>query len=239
MNTGALVRAAWLSVGLLLLGCDPKRAATGTSAPAASTEETALFAMSEDEAVKFVTEKARGNWCNAGQVLLKQALANGQYALVKALVKNDATLSFSCSPNGAPVLKDIAAEKLLSKLLKICPEIGMRVGDDGTTCVLEAVWLDDVESVKLLLEAGAPLSVPVPPVNVTPLHAAIDQNNPSIVRILLQNGANVEARTSDGLSCIDCIIIRRRDPRGGEVFQKVVNVFVEFGYGPRILPKLQ
>lgn len=50
---------------------------------------------------------------------------------------------------------------------------------------------------KLLLEAGAFTSVPGAN-NVTPLHEAVTNNHPSIVKLLVAHGADIYARSSEG-----------------------------------------
>ena len=73
----------------------------------------------------------------------------------------------------------------------------------GLTALIHAVILNQKEGVLGLLNAGANVNVSDDILNDTPLHYAISQGNVFLVRLFVQNGADLSLRNKDGISAID------------------------------------
>ena len=68
--------------------------------------------------------------------------------------------------------------------------------------LFEAVKKADVEQVKLLIAEGADVNIAEDDTLVTPLLAAADEGHADVVRVLLENGAKVDAADSRGVRAI-------------------------------------
>lgn len=76
--------------------------------------------------------------------------------------------------------------------------------ENGTTCLHNSVMIESVENTRLLLEAGAQLEARNHR-DETPLLTAvghITSNSRDIMKLLLEHGANADARFTTGESCI-------------------------------------
>lgn len=59
--------------------------------------------------------------------------------------------------------------------------------------------------IKSLLEYDSPID-PIDRVKTTPLHLACKRGHPECVKLLVQKGADVNIRNSDGFNCMDLAI---------------------------------
>ena len=66
--------------------------------------------------------------------------------------------------------------------------------------LFDAIFIKDVQSVKFCVENGAEINVKGSHVKTFPLHSAVSSGNLAIVKILLQNGANVNIQNRTGKS---------------------------------------
>eukprot|EP00096_Caligus_rogercresseyi_P013882 TRINITY_DN6471_c0_g1_i1.p1 TRINITY_DN6471_c0_g1~~TRINITY_DN6471_c0_g1_i1.p1 ORF type:complete len:967 (-),score=257.24 TRINITY_DN6471_c0_g1_i1:290-3190(-) len=69
-----------------------------------------------------------------------------------------------------------------------------------------AVDKGDLESVRILLASGADVNVLNPLLKEVPIHLAIRRGHPTILQVLLQNGADPNARTADGKSPLHLVV---------------------------------
>ena len=67
----------------------------------------------------------------------------------------------------------------------------------GFTRLHEAVWNNNKERVKTLVEDGTPVDI-ASESGITPLHSASISNNQEIAALLIALGANIEARDKQG-----------------------------------------
>ena len=66
--------------------------------------------------------------------------------------------------------------------------------------LFDAIFIQDIQSVKFCVENGAEINVKGSHVKTFPLHSAVSSGNLAIVKILLQNGANVNIQNRTGKS---------------------------------------
>lgn len=91
-----------------------------------------------------------------------------------------------------------AASKLLSGVPKDKSVLIDRQGKNGTTALMDAVFLGNEEIVALLLANGASLDIKNKDGN-TALHLAYTKHLPKIIAMLIKSGADPEARNAAGL----------------------------------------
>lgn len=72
----------------------------------------------------------------------------------------------------------------------------------GGTALTEAILLENVDNVRLLLDAGADVNVEVASGRYSPLMLAAFRSNPQLVRMLIEAGANVNAVDANGTSVL-------------------------------------
>ena len=75
-------------------------------------------------------------------------------------------------------------------------------GSDGDTPLHTCTWRNDVEGVRLLVEAGANVNA-VGDMGQTALHVALTQGHADIAAILIAADADVDIRSEFGKSCRD------------------------------------
>ncbi|XP_053670789.1 putative ankyrin repeat protein RF_0381 [Anopheles nili] len=88
---------------------------------------------------------------------------------------------------------------LVRRLLHTRPEL-VDVPVHGETFLYRAVRSGSPELVNALLDAGANVDLGVPDTRVTPLHLAVYQRNLTLVRLLIERGANVQAQNCVGMT---------------------------------------
>jgi len=88
----------------------------------------------------------------------------------------------------------------IAEMLSLQPSLLHAVDTDGSTALHCAAWKGHTETVKVLLDAGAPVNVHNANGHwgTTPLHAAAHANQPAIVELLIQNGADINAKDLEG-----------------------------------------
>eukprot|EP00164_Ancoracysta_twista_P005271 GFYU01007213.1.p1 GENE.GFYU01007213.1~~GFYU01007213.1.p1 ORF type:complete len:297 (+),score=57.57 GFYU01007213.1:135-1025(+) len=82
-------------------------------------------------------------------------------------------------------------------------KIDSQTATDGKTPLLLAVEENCVEAAKLLLEAGASPHIPTKSVKRYPLHIAIQTGNINLIELLMDYGADADARNADGQTCLE------------------------------------
>src|SRR5262245_23049189 len=82
---------------------------------------------------------------------------------------------------------------------------------------------DGDETLRRMLDQGAPVNQPLGPVGETPLHVATRRRRKSAIEILLAHGADIEAKTAGGKTAyahalrrgfndvVDLLLMRRPD----------------------------
>ena len=106
------------------------------------------------------------------------------------------------------------AEKYIKKLAKIAPPDWIAfhlrtAGDDTNGALHEAVDLGSKTAVETLLRSGMDVNDNAIRYGVTPLHIAAQTDNTEIAKILIENGASIDAAANNGNTplinaCIDC-----------------------------------
>ncbi len=79
------------------------------------------------------------------------------------------------------------------------------VDDAGLTALIYAVKRNQKEALLALLKSGANINLGDIELGNTPLNHAILQGNTTLLRILVEKGANVDIRNKDGLSAVDLV----------------------------------
>jgi ankyrin repeat protein len=77
----------------------------------------------------------------------------------------------------------------VKKILVTKPDPNVR-DEFGATALHEAIWVSNLEVIKLLLDYGFDVNAVVPSNGYTPLHYAVWLNRPEAVRLLLQYKAD-------------------------------------------------
>ena len=87
--------------------------------------------------------------------------------------------------------------KAIDRLVKEGNDLDER-DDEGMTPLIRAINMNQKESVAVLLKNGANVNTPDTQFLNTPLHYAVIQGNSSIVRLLIEQKADITARNNEG-----------------------------------------
>ena len=140
-----------------------------------------------------------------GNTPLHEAVEQGNGEIVKILVAAGADVNAEGSMSRTPL--SLAAEKGATEIMRILLRPGLDAGTSadgedkeaastpsiGSEALFTAIENDDVEIVRLLIEAGTDVNAPAGFGGNTPLHVAVEQGNGEIVKILVAAGADVNA----------------------------------------------
>jgi ankyrin repeat protein len=139
-----------------------------------------------------------------------EAAAVGDTARVRELIGRDPSLASAFAPDGFHPL-GLAAFFRHPEVLKILLERGADVAAPArnklaVTALHSAVATDaapvDLEIVRMLLDAGAPVNVPHLG-GGTPLHTAAFTGDLRVIRMLLDRGADPMLKLDDGKTAVD------------------------------------
>jgi len=208
LGAGAEVNAAnAYSVTALSLGCTNGNAAMvekllrgGANANTAQrTGETALMTCARTGNVEAVESLLRhGAEVNAkepkrGQTALMWAVAQKHSGVVRALVAHQADIHArtASSPRGSGRAYRGVGE----------------IAEGGYTALLFAAQQGDVESARILLEAGADVNETTPE-GLSVLLVAIDSGHESLARFLVEKGANPNAADSNGIAALHYALLK-------------------------------
>ena len=196
----------------VLLGRAPDfaTAASGDSKKAPSPSAIggkALFtAIGSDNAVMVRLMVEAGADVNAaegfgGNTPLHEAVENGNAEIVQILVDAGADIEAEGFMGRTPL--GLAAEEGATEIMQILlgqgADNGTPEGEDkqspaiGSEALFTAIKKGDVETVRLLVEAGADVNAAEGFGGNTPLHEAVEEGNAEIVQILVDAGADIEA----------------------------------------------
>ncbi len=114
--------------------------------------------------------------------------------IVKTLLANGARLDLKTTEGATPL--DLAIQTKQNDIAELFASHGA-VGTFSERALYNAVVKGDLEKTKHLIRTGAPVNFLSSPDNYTPLHAAAYSGYSTIVRLLLENGANIEGKTAD------------------------------------------
>lgn len=140
----------------------------------------------------LAAEPAAAGWRDAGPSAVLQAVYHGRRELLPLLLPHVAL-----DVHEAAALGEV---ERLRQLLAGDPSLVRRVTPDGWTALHLAAFFADAATVALLLAHGGDVAaVSANATANTPLHAAIaGRTDPEVVRVLVDGGADVEARGGGG-----------------------------------------
>jgi uncharacterized protein len=92
--------------------------------------------------------------------------------------------------------------KIVKEILQTSPDVDAR-DSYGGTALHAAMFQDDIEIVRLLIEHGYDVNAVGPTNGYTPLHDAVWANNLAAVKLLVENGANLKTKGHDGLTPVE------------------------------------
>ena len=139
-----------------------------------------------------------------GLHLVKLATEQGDFDIVSQLIKHGASfVPQERDPNKKSLLI-IAVEKGNASLVRVLLQAGASINEDnagGLHLVKLATEQEDVDIVSQLIKHGARVDPGEhDPSKITPLIIAVKKGNAALVKILLQGGANIKRRNSNGLT---------------------------------------
>jgi ankyrin repeat protein len=123
-----------------------------------------------------------------------QALYQGDTERARELLGTDDTLS-------APEAAAFGRTDRLRQLLEQDPANANAWSDDGFSALHLAIYGDQEEAVRLLIDHGADLDAPSrhsTMAGIYPIHTAVFVRSPKLVEILLSAGADVNSREPEG-----------------------------------------
>ena len=140
-----------------------------------------------------------------GDTPLHEAVAQGNGEIVKILVAAGADINAEGFMSRTPL--SLAAEEGATEIMRILLRPGLDAGTSadgedkeaastpsiGSGALFTAIENDDVEMVRLLVEAGADVNAAEGFGGNTPLHEAVEKGDAEIVKILVAAGADVNA----------------------------------------------
>lgn len=95
----------------------------------------------------------------------------------------------------------------LEKILEAKPELIDELSADGETPIFHACAVGNLDVAELLLEFEADVSIPCKPMqNMTCLHLAAMDIEPELVSLLLEGGADANAKTVEGVTPLHCAV---------------------------------
>lgn len=100
------------------------------------------------------------------------------------------------------------------------------------TIIHEAIMLDRIDNVRLLVEAGADINARADLSLATPLHTAVTVNKYEIANYLLEQGADPMPETSWGFTVVDTIKMFKNRGVGKEMHGWYVKVVERLGLDP-------
>lgn len=139
---------------------------------------------------------------NDGRTPLQSAISYGQRPLIEKLIAAGANVN--AKSNNGTILMHAASRPDMVKLLldnKADPNLA---ADDGSTALDRAARAGSLESLKLLLEAGA--RVDTAPGKDGVLHMAAAAANPEILGILLKRGVDPNTRGRYGMTPLHALV---------------------------------
>ena len=136
-----------------------------------------------------------------GSTALHEAVAQGNSEIVQILVEAGADIEAEGFMDQTPL--SLAAEEGVTEIMQILlgqgADNGTQEGEDkqapaiGSEALFNVIEKGDVETVRLLVEAGADVNAAEGFGGNTPLHEAVENGNAEIVQILVDAGADIEA----------------------------------------------
>jgi ankyrin repeat protein len=157
------------------------------------------------------------------------AVAIGDFDTLGKLLETDPQAANSYSIEGYPALH-MAVKMNYSEAVKIMLDAGCdieirskseKTGWNGETALLSVAFWGHDEIAKMLLRAGANANATAQKKNVSPLHQAVRMGNLGVARLLLENGANKQAKDQDGKTPLEWI----SDGASAEKFKELFLAF--------------
>jgi hypothetical protein len=135
----------------------------------------------------------------AGTPVLILALDVGNPEIVELLLDNGADPN--AAPNGFAPLQSALMRGSNPHIIKMLLDHGANPNTDsgsGVTPLMKVARLGDKESAEALVAKGADVNAADSTLRQTVLHHAVIGGNPAIVSLLVQEGAKLDAKDSDG-----------------------------------------
>lgn len=142
---------------------------------------------------------------NRGWTPLMSAAENGQFEVVKYLLENKAQTNLRNEKGDTALIR--ASVTGQTEIVKLLIEAGASVhlkNKKGYTPLMKAAERNHLDVMRVLLDKGAkPNEVKIPEKDHdTALHLAVKENATEAVTLLIQKGANVNSKNSDGFTPI-------------------------------------
>ena len=183
-----------------------------------------------------------------------EAVENGDIGLVRALLSKDADLAFQRADNGLSaamlarynghdeivrllleqgVVTDIFEAAALGQISRVNQLLQQDPGQvnafapDGFTPLGLAAFFGNINTLKALLEQGAEVNLRSQnELNAMPLHSAVASRQTAVARILLEHGADVNARYLGGYTPLHAAA------ENGQV--ELVQLLLDYGANPEV-----
>jgi ankyrin repeat protein len=158
------------------------------------------------DAVKAGDGEQVARMLNADASLLSSRDANGVSAILLAMYHGKAAIAQLFIDRGAPLdLHEAAATGQLERVRELAPASDINAaGADGFQPLGLACYFGHEEVARFLIGAGAGVTLASKnTMQVQPIHAATARRSVSIVRLLLENGADPDAQQQMGYTPMD------------------------------------
>lgn len=153
------------------------------------------------------------------------ALKNGSLGMVKLLLNHGADVT-KVDSKGLTSLH-LAARNLQTDVIEFILEYGLDTESRskyGDTALRYAAQSANSKGCKALLRSGAMVNYCQCAQSTTPLHEAVKIQDVATVQVLLEHGANVEARDSTGKSVVEIVAESKNEAIGGLLMRHMAHM---------------
>ena len=130
---------------------------------------------------------------------LHYAVKHGKHEIVKNLVEKGVDVNIKDSQNQTPLL--FAVQNGDESLVKLLLDLGAKINGPGyNEAIFAAIELKSSEILKILVKNGAEVNFKDEINESTPLHIAVSDHKYEMANILVEAGANVNARNEESVT---------------------------------------
>lgn len=134
---------------------------------------------------------------------LFSAIKNGHYSICELLLEKGASISKLPKETFFPLY--IAAESGRAEIAELLLKYGANVNErtsDNWTCLMIATYNQHISVIKVLLDAKGILIDDCPAAGYTSFMLSCQNNNLPIIKLFLERGANLHAKSTHHLNCL-------------------------------------